>query len=292
MARRFDYFFRETLSGLSRNGLLAFAAFATSFIALFLLGGALLAGRQVNLLIARSTANVEVSVFLRDGISTEQQDHLNELLIAMPEVATVHYESKAEAYQRFREIFKTQPDLVQNVSPDALPASFRVKLKDPEKFQVVAARLTGQPGIDKIVDQRDILKRLFAVAAVFRKGVVGVAVLMLLAAGALIGNTVRMAVFARRKEIGIMRLVGATNWFIRLPFLTEGVVEGLLGAGFAILGLFVMMVAFVDPLRGQVGFLPLVGTPDVIWTIPWLLLTGLAVSVIAGFVAMLRFLEV
>jgi cell division transport system permease protein len=115
---------------------------------------------------------------------------------------------------------------------------------------------------------------------------------MLLAAGALIGNTVRMAVFARRKEIGIMRLVGATNWFIRLPFLTEGVVEGLLGAGFAILGLFVLMVAFVDPLRGQVGFLPLVGTPDVIWTIPWLLLTGLAVSVIAGFVAMLRFLEV
>ena len=85
--------------------------------------------------------------------------------------------------------------------------------------------------------------------------------------------------FARRKEIGIMRLVGATNWFIRLPFVIEGVVEGLLGAGAAILALFIMQVAFVDPLRGQVGFLPLVRTPDVIWTIPWLLLTGVAVSV-------------
>jgi cell division transport system permease protein len=292
MARRFDYFFRESLSGLSRNGLVAFAAVSTSFIALFLLGGALLAGRQVNLLIARSTANVEVSVFLSDGISKSQQDHLQELLTQMPEVALVHYESKAEAYQRFQDIFRTQKSLVENVSPDALPASFRVKLKDPEKFEVVAARLGGQPGIDKIVDQRDILKRLFAVAAVFRVGVMAVAIIMLVSAGALIGNTVRMAVFARRKEIGIMRLVGATNWFIRLPFVIEGVVEGLLGAGAAILALFIMEVAFVDPLRGQVGFLPLVGTPDVIWTIPWLLLTGVAVSVLAGFVAMLRFLEV
>jgi cell division transport system permease protein len=292
MARRFDYFFRESLSGLSRNGLVAFAAVSTSFIALFLLGGALLAGRQVNLLIARSTANVEVSVFLRDGISQSQQNHLQDLLQQMPEVDTVHYESKGEAFERFQEIFKSQRELVENVSPDALPASFRVKLLDPEKFSVVDARLRGQPGIDKIVDQREILKRLFAVAAVFRVGVMAVAIIMLVSAGALIGNTVRMAVFARRKEIGIMRLVGATNWFIRLPFVIEGVVEGLLGAGAAILALFVMKVAFVDPLRGQVGFLPLVGTPDVVWTIPWLLLTGVFVSVLAGFIAMLRFLEV
>ncbi len=292
MARRVDYFLRESLSGLRRNGLVAFAAISTSFIALFLLGGALLAGRQVNLLIERSTAGVEVSVFLRDGISTSQQQNLQNLLTNMPEVATVHYESKAEAYQRFKQIFRTEQDLVNNVSPNALPASFRVKLKDPSKFEVVAARLEGQPGIDKIQDQRDILKRLFAVAAVFRVGVMAVAVIMLISAGALIGNTVRMALFARRKELGIMRLVGATNWFIRLPFMIEGVVEGLLGAGAAILALFVMEVAFVNPLRGQVGFLPLVGTPDVIWTIPWLLVIGVAVSVLAGFVAMLRFLEV
>ncbi len=292
MARRVDYFLRESLSGLRRNGLVAFAAISTSFIALFLLGGALLAGRQVNLLIERSTAGVEVSVFLRAGISTSQQQNLQNLLTNMPEVATVHYESKAEAYQRFKQIFRTEQDLVNNVSPNALPASFRVKLKDPSKFEVVAARLEGQPGIDKIQDQRDILKRLFAVAAVFRVGVMAVAVIMLISAGALIGNTVRMALFARRKEIGIMRLVGATNWFIRLPFMIEGVVEGLLGAGAAILALFVMEVAFVNPLRGQVGFLPLVGTPDVIWTIPWLLVIGVAVSVLAGFVAMLRFLEV
>jgi cell division transport system permease protein len=292
MARRFDYFFRESLSGLSRNALLALAAILTSFTALFLLGGALLAGRQVNLMIEQSTANVEVSVFLQDGISSVQQQHLQGLLTQMPEVASVHYESKAEAYQRFQDIFRNEKDLVQNVSPDALPASFRVKLKDPEKFEVVAARLTGQPGIDKIVDQRKVLKRLFAVAAIFRWGVVAVAIISLISSAILIGNTVRLAIFARRKEIGIMRLVGATNWFIRLPFMIEGVLEGLLGAGFAILFLFAGQAIFVPAIRPNVEFLPLIGTPDVIWTIPWLLLTGVGVSVLAGFLAMLRFLDV
>ena len=292
MALRFDYFFRETFHGLKRNGLVAFAAVSTAFIALFLVGGALLVQREVNLLIARTEANVEVSVFLRDDISPTQQQHLGDLLNGMPETADVRYESKDEAYRRFKVIFANQKALVDNVQPGALPASFRVKLKDPQQFAVVAARLTGQPGIDKIVDQRDILKRLFAVTRVFRIGVLAVAIVMLISSAALIGNTVRLAVFNRRKEIGIMRLVGATNWHIRLPFLIEGVIEGLLGAGVAILGLFVMKVAFIDPLRGKVGFLPLISTPDVIFTVPWLLGLGVLVAVLASVFAMRRFLEV
>jgi cell division transport system permease protein len=272
--------------------LVAFAAVSTAFIALFLVGGALLVQREVNLLIARTEANVEVSVFLRDDISPSQQTYLTQLLNNMPEVALVRYESKQEAYERFKVIFANQKALVDNVSPDSLPASFRVKLKDPQQFSVVAARLTGQPGIDKIVDQRNILKRLFAVTRVFRIGVLAVAIVMLVSSAALIGNTVRLAVFNRRKEIGIMRLVGATNWHIRLPFLIEGIIEGLFGAGVAILGLFVMKVAFIDPLRGKVGFLPLISTPDVVFTIPWLLLLGVIVAIVASLVAMRRFLEV
>ncbi|HEX9311930.1 MAG TPA: permease-like cell division protein FtsX [Actinomycetota bacterium] len=287
-----NYFFRETFSGLRRNGLVAFAAVSTAFIALFLLGGALLVGKEVGLLIQRTEANVEVSIFLRDDISASQQQHLADLLNAMPEVASNHYESKTEAFERFKKIFANQQELVQNVSPDSLPASFRVKLKNPEQFQLIADRLAGQPGIDNIVDQRAVLNRLFAVTRVFRVGVFAVAVIMLIAAMALIGNTVRMAVFARRKEIGIMRLVGATNWFIRLPFIIEGVIEGLLGAGAAVVGLFIMKVAFIDPLRGKVGFLPLVDTPQVVSTVIPLLIVGVLVSVLAGFVAMLRFLEV
>jgi cell division transport system permease protein len=292
MALRFDYYVRETILGLRRNGLVAFAAMSTAFIALFLLGGALLVSREVDKLILASTQNVEVSVFLRDDISPSQEQRLNQLLNEMPEVSSVRYESKAQAYENFKRIFENQEDLWRNISTDAIPASLRVKLVDPQQFEVVNARLAAEPGIDNIRDNREILKRLFAVTRVFRVGVLAVAVVMLVAAAALIGNTVRLAVFNRRKEIGIMRLVGATNWHIRLPFLIEGVIEGLIGAGAAILALFVMKVLFIDPLRGNVGWFPLVGTEDVFFTVPWLLLIGVAVAAVASLFAMRRFLEV
>src|SRR6266542_2428436 len=111
MALRVDYYFKETLQGLKRNGLVAFAAVSTAFIALFLVGGALLVQREVGLLIARTEANVEVSVFLRDDVSPTQQANLGNVLNQMPEVASVHYESKTEAYRRFQDIFKNQKAL-------------------------------------------------------------------------------------------------------------------------------------------------------------------------------------
>jgi cell division transport system permease protein len=270
----------------------AFAAVSTAFIALFLAGIALLVQRQVGLMIRSTEADVEVSVFLTKDVSPSQQQHIGDLLTAMPEVAHVDYESQDEAYRNFQRIFKDQPSLVQNVTPDALPASFRVTLKDPEQFGVVAARLQGQPGIENIRDNRAIYNRLFAVTAVFRVGMFAVAMIMLVSAAALIGNTVRLAVFNRRKEIGIMRLVGATNWHIRLPFLIEGILEGLVGAGAAIVALFIMKVAFIDPLRGKIQFLPWVNTPDVISTVPWLILASIGVSAVASMIAMRQFLEV
>jgi cell division transport system permease protein len=291
--RRIDYYFKETFQGLKRNGLVAFAAVSTAFIALFLLGFALLAWRQARLLIQYANADVEVSVFLNDNINPEVRTHVNQLLAGMPEVAKVDFESKEEAFIRAKNvIFKNEPEVIRNISPDALPASFRVKLKDPRQFNVVAARLGGQPGIDSIVDHSQYLTRLNAVTAVFRWGVLGVAVVMLIAAAALIGNTVRMAVFARRKEIGIMRLVGATNWHIRTPFLIEGVIEGILGGTVAILALFILKVSFFDDIRRKVQFLPWVGTADVMATIPWLLVAGVIVASAASLFAMRRFLEV
>lgn len=291
--RRVEYYFKETFQGLKRNGLLAFAAVSTAFIALFLLGMALLVRREVDLLIEATYADVEISVFLQDKISPTHQQHLDGLLREMPEVATVDYESKAEAYQRAKEvIFRNEPEVIRNVSADAFPASFRVKLKDPKEFRVVDARIQGQPGIDQIVDHRDLLERLFSVTAVFRVGMFAVAVIMLVSAAALIGNTVRMAVFARRKEIGIMRLVGATNWHIRVPFLIEGIIEGLLGAAAAIVSLFIMKVWFFDDIREKVRFLPWLGTQDVVATVPYLLIAGVVVAAVASLMAMRRFLEV
>jgi cell division transport system permease protein len=123
-------------------------------------------------------------------------------------------------------------------------------------------------------------------------GVLLISFVMLVSAAILIANTVRMGLFARRKEIGIMKLVGATNWRIRIPFLIEGVFESLIGAGAAILFLFGLKVAFINPLYGTVQFVPWVTNSDVVAVIPWLLIAGAFVALLAGLVGMRRFLDV
>lgn len=289
---RFEYLFRETTSGLRRNGLVAFAAISTTFIALLLFGLALLISRQVSLMIEATTGNVEVAVYLTDPVNPQTVDSLTTKLTKLPVVADVSFESKAQACDRFKRLFANQAALVNNVDCDALPASLRVKLDDPEQYAQVAAVLRGQPGIDRIVDQSAFLDRLFSVTRVFRVGVLLVSFVMLLSAAILIANTVRMGLFARRKEIGIMKLVGATNWRIRMPFLVEGLVESLIGAGAAVLFLFGLKVAFINPLYDTIQFVPWVTNKDVIAIIPWLLVAGAVVAVLAGLVGMRRFLDV
>jgi len=292
MARRLDYYFHETATGLRRNALVAFAAITTVFISLFLLGGAQLIGRQINLIIDQQTERVEVSVYLVDNISKSDFTRLNQMLHSMPQVESIRYETKQEAYQRFKELFKNQPDLVNNVSPNALPASFRVKLKNSEQFGVIKAQLEGQPGIDTIKDQSEILNRLFAVSRALRYGAYGVSAIMILSAIGLIANTVRMGIFARRKEIGIMRLVGATNWFIRVPFLIEALFEGVLGALLAIGGLYILKNIFFNQFLPAISFLPVVTTQDLLALVPVILLGGVVVALVASWLAMRRFLEV
>lgn len=289
---RFEYFFRETTSGLRRNGLVAFAAISTTFIALLLFGLALLISRQVSLMIEATTGNVEVAVYLSDPVNPDTVGSLTQTLAELPVVEDVIYESKDEAYERFIELFKDQKALVNNVDPEALPASLRVKLSDPERYAQVEAVLRGQPGIERVVDQSAFLDRLFSITRVFRVGVLLVSFVMLVSAAILIANTVRMGLFARRKEIGIMKLVGATNWRIRIPFLIEGIVESLIGAGAAIAVLFGFKIWFVNPLYGRIQFVPWVTNADVVAIIPWLLVAGAVVAVLAGLVGMRRFLDV
>jgi cell division transport system permease protein len=289
---RFEYLFRETTSGLRRNGLVAFAAISTTFIALLLFGLALLISRQVSLMIEATTGNVEVAVYLTDPVNPQTVESLTTTLTKLPVVAGVTFESKADACARFKRLFANQAALVNNVDCNALPASLRVKLDDPSQYAQVAAVLRGQPGIDRIVDQSAFLDRLFSVTRVFRVGVLLVSFVMLISAAILIANTVRMGLFARRKEIGIMKLVGATNWRIRMPFLVEGLVESLIGAGAAVLFLFGLKVAFINPLYDTIQFVPWVTNKDVIAIIPWLLVAGAVVALFAGLVGMRRFLDV
>jgi cell division transport system permease protein len=300
--KRFDYYFRETATGLRRNGIMAFAAMSTSFIALFLFGLALLIQRDFNI-----TRNVEVAVYLSDPVQPDNVSALTEKLQKLDAVASVSYETKAEACAKFKQIFSNQPILTENVSCDVIPASLRVHLTDPGLFDQVKAALSctdqhqpdgstklvcTEPGVETVADYSTLLDRLSTITKWLSLGVGFIAVLMLASAIALIANTLRMGMFARRREIGIMRLVGATNWRIRLPFLIEGLVESLLGAGLAILFLLVLKFWFINPLRNQLQFFPLIHNSDVLEIAPYIVIASAVIALVAGTIGMRRFLDV
>ena len=303
---RSEYYLRETAAGLRRNGIVAFAAMSTAFIALFLVGLALLIAREFNLVIDQYTGNVQVAVYLTDPVDPTNVASLQSTLQQLPAVSTVTYEDKAAACDRFRRLFANQPAFLENVDCNAIPASLRVNLKDPQLYAQIPAAMNctdvqqGQitqqvctaPGVKKVADFRELLDRLVTITRVLSVGVLSIAIIMLGAAVALVANTLRMGMFARRKEIGIMRLVGATNWRIRVPFLIEGLVETLLGAAAAIVALFLVKVVFIDRLREKLGFLPLIRNSDVLSIAPWILIAAVFVAVLAGTIGMRRFLDV
>jgi cell division transport system permease protein len=308
MAPRVEYFFRETASGLRRNGVVAFAAMSTAFIALFLFGLSLLIAREFALVTRALTGNVEVQVYLTDPVNVGTVSRLTETLQHVPAVAHVEYWNKERSCEQFRKLFENQPVFIENVDcMKVIPTSLRVKLSEVTNFEQITASLgcttvfeadgdqhqqCTEPGVRSVADYQKLLDRLDSLTRVLSLGVFGIAVIMLVSAIGLVANTLRMGMFARRKEIGIMRLVGATNWRIRVPFLIEGMVEALLGAASAIAGLFLVKVFVVDHLRGTAPWLPLIKNTDVVAVMPWILLAAALVAIVAGTIGMRRFLDV
>lgn len=292
MGPRFRYLLGELGIGLRRNLLMTIATVVTVTVSLSLLGAGLLTQRQVDTARELFYGEVEVSIFLADGISEDQRASLERDLTDHPVVDSVHYESKEEAYAHFQEIFSDNESLLEGVSPEILPASFRVSLADPEQYAAVASAFEGRPGVDEIADQTEYLDRFFAILNGLRNGAVAIAVLQLAAAGALIFNTIRVTAFARREQTGIMKLVGATNWYIRLPFMLEGIVAGVLGALLAGALLLLASVTILSNVEERIQFIPIVGTNEVLQVIPVLVVVGAVIAAVSSFVSLRRFLAV
>ena len=301
--RRVEYYFRETAAGIRRNGTIAFGAVMTAFIALFLFGLALLIRREVDLVIENITGNVQIAVYLDDTTKPETISDLQTTIGDLPAVATVDYEDKDAACARAKELFAGRPEIIENVSCDTFPTSLRINLHDTTQFDQVTSALGCQqtegaklactaPGVLEMWDYRSFLDRLNAIATFLSVGLFALAIIMLISAVVLVANTLRMGMFARRKEISIMRLVGATNWRIRVPFLIEGGAEALFGAGLAIVFLFLGKVFLVDQLASQLLWLPLVRNSDVLSVLPYILIAAVGVAAVAGTVGMRRYLDV
>ena len=299
---RAGFLFKEVKIGLRRNLTMTFAVVITVAISLTLLGIGLLANSQVRVMKDYWYDKIEVSVFLCGSlsespscsagiISSAQRLQIQNELQNMPVVDTVYYESQSQAYSRFQERFKDSA-IAQNVTADQLPESFRVKLKDPQQFPVIVSAFSGRPGIDLVQDQRTILEKFFRLLAVLRNGALLVGLASVLTAALLISNTLRIAAFNRRRETGVMKLVGASSWSIQLPFLLEGVISAFIGWGLAT-GLLALLKSVIDSkVAPLLTFTKFFGWGEVWVASGWLLLTGLTVSVLASLVTLRRYLKV
>lgn len=293
MALRVNYFVDETVSNLRRNVLLTLAAVSTVSISLLLLGVVMVGGEVLTKMVSSWEGKVELNVFLRDEATPEEIAAIKTQTSGMPEVEEVFFESKEQAFEEYKRMFKDSPAITENVDPNALPASYRIKLKDPNSAEAVASRLQGQPGVDEVQFGGEAMKRLLKFTGVVRTILVIAIVLTLGAAILLIANTIRLGIYARRKEIGIMKLVGATNWFIRVPFIFEGTVQAALGALVASALIYAGKVFGLDRMQDAILFLPLtVGSGSIVRMFFTLLLIGIVIGVFGSTLALRRFLEV
>jgi cell division transport system permease protein len=289
---RVQFIASEVKTGLRRNLTMTFAVILTVGVSLGIAFFAILMRMQVGTMKDFWYEKVELSIFLDKDVTQEQRTGLEDELRGNPEVEDVFYESSEEAYERFKEQFKSSPDLVKNVPPGSLPEAFRVKLKDPRNFEIVASEYRGVPGVDQVLDQRELFKKIFRAIFRIEKGAWIVAGTQLVAAVLLISNTIRLAAFSRRRETGIMRLVGASNLYIQLPFLLEGALAGFVGSVLGALLLAGLKVAVVDGLRETITFSPFVGWSEVAQLLPLMMIVGVLLATLASFVTLRKYLRV
>ncbi|MET0197951.1 ABC transporter permease [Rhodococcus sp. RS1C4] len=294
---RASFIFSEVLTGLRRNITMTIAMILTTAISLGLFGGGLLvvqmAGKTQQIFLDR----VEVQIFLTDDISATDPDcaestcsTLRSELEQTPSVVSVQYLNRDDAVKDATErVFKDQPELAELVSPDSFPASFKVKLSDPERFGVINDNFAGQPGVQSVLNQRDLVERLFSVLNGVRNAAFAIAIVQAVAAVLLIANMVQIAAFTRRTEVGIMRLVGATRWYTQLPFLLEAVVAALIGSGLAIAGLFTAKNLFIDDVLSEVydaNILARISNSDVLLVSPFLALVGIGMASVTAYITL------
>src|SRR4051812_30017393 len=266
--------------GLRRNLSMTIATILTIWIALTGLGAAWLMHQQTNATKDYWFGKIQISVFLTKDVTQPERDAIRSQLQALPQVDQVFYESKPEAYVHFKQQFKSVPALVKNTDPSALPESYRVKLKDPKKFAIVANAVQNMPGVDQVAAEAQALKKIFKLFSGLRNGMLVVAIAILLASILLIFNNVRLAAFSRRRETGIMRLVGASDLYIQAPFILEITASALVGGILASLLMFAIKAVIVDHgLKSAFGgILTYIGWGAVWGTIPYLILAGILIA--------------
>ena len=302
---RLGFVLREVVTGLSRNLSMVVSIILVTFISLTFVGTAILLQSQINQMKSYWFDRAQVAVYMCTDFSTlggcDQQAASPDQKLAIearlasttlaPYIDRFYFEDRDQAYVNFQEQFKDSA-VVDLVSPELLPETFWVNLVDPQQSDLIFEAISGLPGVESVIDQRSYLDQIFALLNAGSLTAVVVASLMLLAAALLIATTIRLSAFSRRRELAIMRLVGASNRFIQTPFVLEGIVAATLGAALASMAVWGIVQFFVQGyLMDALPSTVFVTQADAFATMPFLFATGIGLAVVASYVSITRYLR-
>lgn len=298
MAVNTSYVLRETSANLTRNITLTVASVLTVFVSLAIVGTTVLVRQGADNLTRQFEDGVEFLVYVEADATEAQIAEVRESLEANPGVAEAIYVDRDETYADFRRLFRGQQSYLDNVGPEDLPTSFRVRPVDSSvaTVQGLVEFYRDQPNIYEVRAATDVIRQMKGMTDFVNQALFGFMVILLIASTLLILNTIRTAMFARRREIEVMKLVGATNWFIRVPFMLEGLVQGLIGGALAIGFVFVAR-SWLDDLLNRGRGLDLlqsfsVDSGDALLACIWVGVTAIVLSVGSSLLATRRFLDV
>jgi cell division transport system permease protein len=296
---KFDYVLRETTTNLRRNITLTIAAIVATGVSLALFGSTLLVGQGVDNVSQRWNDGIEVIAFLKSDVTPEQREAIEGFINDSPEVGEWRYVDLDESRQEALRLFARNEALRDKIENGTrVPDSYRLspESKDVNLMRSLGDQLLAQPGVELVTDESESVKTITAVSHFAQLAMLVIGIVLLVAALLLILNAIRMAMFARRREIEVMKLVGATNWFIRVPFMMEGIVQGLVGALFAVGALVAVDRAMDNAAQNRdyqsimEGFVASAG--EVRLTVIVVILLGMTIGAAGSAWALSRFLRV
>lgn len=299
------YVFSELGQGLRRNLSMHVAVVLTLFVSLTLVGLGFLLNVQANKAEDYWGSQLQITVFLCtesdpnpkcvSDVTEAQREALLKVVEDNPDVADYHTESKQQAYGKIKELLGE--DLFDGPNPpataEAMQETVWIQLKDPEEYEGIVSAVVGLDGVSQVRDLREVLGPIYTTIDYLKWGAIGIATFLVVAALLLVANTIRLAAFARRKEIGIMRLVGASSLYITLPFLMEVVVTALIGTALAATSLLAFWYFAIDrQAKGKITFMPWIGAEAVVGAIFWVSLLAVVISVVPTLLLTRKYIKV
>jgi len=292
MRSNWGFFLGEAFKNLRLNLLMSATAMTTTAVCVLVLGVGILVSAHVEGIIRQVGQDVAITAFFPDNVSQEQIDQARRSVEAYPEVSKVTYVSKEEALSRFKEMMADQPEIFEGINSDVLPASLEIQLNDSRDSNTVAGKLRAE-GLTELSYPQQVIDRLNQVTGYIVWALRGATALFFVASTLLIFNTIRLSIFARRKEIEVMKLVGASDGFVRTPFVLEGLAQGLVGAVLAALLVVWINALFVGWVQETLPFIPVSpGAVNALFVLLVLIAVGVTVGILGSVLSVKRFLKV